>query len=411
MKVATVDSTYAWLRLLATVGLGTIGSSGMFAVVVAIPAFQSDFGILRGAASFPYTMVMMGFGFGGLLAAKLAERYGLIRMLLFSSIALGLSYLQAALSTNLLLLNLAHFQIGVFGLAIVFAPLLADVSKWFLRRRGLAIAICACGNYLGGTVWPPLMQMMTLDSGWRHAYIIIGLLSTTLMLPLLFVLRRRIDNSGLVENSEGSMGGSIRLGLSSRNLMLILCVASIACCVAMAMPQVHIVALCGDRGYGLTTGAEMLSLMLACGVISRLGFGWLSDRIGGLTTLFIGSSLQCIALICYLGADTLPSIRAVSIMFGLFQGGIVPCYALIVREFFPESEAGRRLSIIILTTVIGMAFGGWAGGVIFDYTGSYDTAFIHGVGWNFVNLGLIGFLLIRLNFSSTKLERSANSGC
>jgi MFS family permease len=155
----------------------------------------------------------------------------------------------------------------------------------------------------------------------------------------------------------------------------------------------------------------MLSVMLACGVISRLGFGWLSDRIGGLTTLFIGSSLQCIALVCYLGADTLPSIRAVSIMFGLFQGGIVPCYALIVREFFPESEAGRRLSIIILTTVIGMAFGGWAGGVIFDYTGSYDTAFIHGVGWNFVNLGLIGFLLIRLNFSSTKLERSANSGC
>jgi MFS family permease len=379
----------------------------MYVVVVALPAFQSDFDVLRGTASFPYTILMMGFGFGGLLAAKLAARYGLIKMLLFSSIALGLSYLQAALSTSLLLLNLAHFQIGVFGLAMVFTPLLADISKWFLHRRGLAIAICACGNYLAGTVWPPLIQMMIIDSGWRHAYIVVGLLSTTLMIPLLLVLRRRIDNFGMVENSEGSMGGSIRLGLSSRSLMLILCVAGIACCVAMAMPQVHIVALCGDRGYGLSKGAEMLSVMLACGVISRLGFGWLSDRIGGLATLLIGASLQCFALACYLGADTLPSVYAVSIMFGLFQGGIVPCYALIVREFFPEAEAGRRLSIIILATVIGMAFGGWAGGVIYDFTGSYETAFIHSVGWNVLNMGLIGFLLIRLNFDTARVDTTS----
>ena len=402
MKVSSSESPYAWFRLLASVGLGTIGSSGMFVVVVALPSFQSDFSILRGTASLPYTMVMMGFGFGGLLAAKLAERYGLIKMLLFSSIALGLSYLQAALSPSLLLLNLAHFQIGAFGLAIVFAPLLADISKWFLRHRGLAIAICACGNYLGGTIWPPFVQMMILDFGWRDAYIVVGVLSTISMIPLLFVLRRRIDHSGVVENLEGSMGGSLRLGLSSRNLMLILCVASVACCVAMAMPQVHIVALCGDRGFGPSRGAEMLSVMLACGVVSRLGFGWLSDRIGGLTTLLLGSSLQCFALVCYLGADTLPSIYSVSIMFGLFQGGIVPCYALIVREFFPEAEAGRRLSIIILATVIGMAFGGWAGGMIFDFTGSYETAFMHGVGWNVLNMMLIGFLLMRLHFSRNR---------
>jgi len=407
LKASRVESTYAWFRLLASLGLGTIGSGGMYAVVVALPAFQSDFDILRGTASFPYTMMMMGFGFGGLLAAKLAARYGLIKMLLFGSIALGLSYLQAALSTSLLLLNLAHFQIGVFGLAMVFTPLLADISKWFLRRRGLAIAICACGNYLAGTVWPPLIQMMIIDSGWRHAYIVVGLLSTTLMIPLLLVLRRRIDNFGMVENSEGSMGGSIRLGLSSRSLMLILCVAGIACCVAMALPQVHIVALCGDRGYGPGKGAEMLSVMLACGVISRLGFGWLSDRIGGLATLLISTSLQCFALACYLGADTLPSIYAVSIMFGLFQGGIVPCYALIVREFFPEAEAGRRLSIIILATVIGMAFGGWAGGVIYDFTGSYEAAFIHSVGWNVLNMGLIGFLLIRLNFGTARVDTTS----
>lgn len=394
MRVAEIDSTYAWMRLLVSLGIATVGSAGMYAVVVVLPAFQVDFDISRGGASIPYTMVMAGFGLGGLIVTRLVARYGIVRSLLFCSVALGLSYIQGAFSESLLLLSLAHIQIGAFGNAIVFAPLLADISKWFTKRRGLAIAICACGNYLAGTLWPPIMQAMLADVGWRETYVFIGFLSTALMFPLVFFLNRKPATTVNISKG-GSEGSSYDLGLTPNMLSALLCFAGIACCIAMAMPQVHLVALCGDRGYGPAVGAQMLSLMLACGLVSRLGFGWLSDRLGGLMTLLIGSSLQCFALLCFLGADSLVSIYAVSMMFGLFQGGIVPSYALVVREFFPEAQAANRLGIIVLATVFGMAFGGWVSGAIYDHTGTYQVAFAHGAGWNLVNVAIILMLLVR----------------
>jgi MFS family permease len=235
---------------------------------------------------------------------------------------------------------------------------------------------------------------MLVDIGWRETYFFIGILSTGLMFPLIFFLNRK-PNESVSLASGGSEGSPHDLGLTPNKLTALLCVAGVSCCIAMAMPQVHLVALCGDRGYGSAVGAQMLSLMLACGLVSRLGFGWLSDRLGGLMTLLIGSSLQCLALVCFLGANSLVSVYAVSMMFGLFQGGIVPSYALVVREFFPEAQAASRLGIIILATVFGMAFGGWISGAIYDYTSSYQIAFAHGAGWNLVNVAIILMLLVR----------------
>ncbi len=181
-----------------------------------------------------------------------------------------------------------------------------------------------------------------------------------------------------------------------RALQALLCVAGIACCVAMAMPQVHIVAYCGDLGYGVARGAEMLSIMLASGIVSRIASGFIADRIGGLGTLLIGSFMQMVALALYLLFDGLMSLYIISALFGLFQGGIVPSYALIVREFFPPREAGMRVGVVIFATVIGMALGGWMSGLIFDVTGSYAAAFVHGILWNMLNLAIAGWLLLRV---------------
>jgi MFS family permease len=176
----------------------------------------------------------------------------------------------------------------------------------------------------------------------------------------------------------------------------LLLVAGFACCVAMSMPQVHIVAYCSDLGYGPARGAQMLSVMLACGIVSRLTFGWISDRIGGLRTLILGSALQGLALLLFIPFNGLVSLYVISGMFGLFQGGIVPSYAIIIREYFSPKEAGTRVSATITATIFGMAFGGWMSGVIFDLSGSYRVAFVHGVLWNAVNLTIAGFLLMRL---------------
>ncbi len=395
MKTAAIDSGYAWLRLAASLGLTTIGGAGMFVVVVALPAFELDFALGRAGAAVPYTMVMAGFGLGGILIGRVVDRYGIVAPVALGAVMLGLSYLQAGLADSVFLLNLAHVQIGCFGCATVFAPLIADISKWFTRRRGLAVAICACGNYVSGALWPPLMYRLMQDVGWRETYVTIGALSVALMLPLVLLLRRRPEGGAPVAGEGGSAGTPQTLGLTPNGLLALLCLAGLGCCMAMAMPQVHIVALCGDLGFGVQRGTQMLSLMLGCGIVSRLGFGFVSDRLGGLRTILIGSALQCVALLMFLPADSLVSLYLVAALFGLFQGGIVPCYALIVREFFPESEAGSRLGVIILATLVGMALGGWVSGLIFDWTGSYTIAFVHGIGWNLVNLSVIVFLLAR----------------
>jgi MFS family permease len=185
-------------------------------------------------------------------------------------------------------------------------------------------------------------------------------------------------------------------GLSLNAAQTLLCVAGVACCVAMAMPQVHIVAYCGDLGYGAARGAEMLSLMLACGVVSRLVSGWICDHIGGLRTLLLGSVLQGLALLLFLPFDGLVSLYLISALFGLFQGGIVPSYAIIVREHFPAAEAGARVGTVLMATLFGMALGGWMSGKVFDLTGSYQAAFVNGIGWNLLNLAIVLFLLTRV---------------
>lgn len=410
MKTAAINSGYAWLRLVTCLALTTIGSAGMFIVVVALPDFQADFGLSRAGASVPYTMVMAGFGLGGIAIGRVVDRYGIVWPLALSAVALAGSFLQAGLSSNVLVFNLAHVQIGCFGCATVFAPLIADVSKWFTTRRGLAVAICASGNYVSGAVWPPIMHDMLVADGWRATYITIGIVSMVLMLPLLLLLRRRPTGDNAIVGNGGSAGSPAMLGLSPNALLGLLCVAGVGCCMAMAMPQVHLVSLCGDRGYGAARGAEMLAVMLGCGIVSRLGFGYISDRLGGLRTILIGSALQTIALIAFLPADTLASLYFVSALFGLFQGGIVPCYALIVREYFPESEAGSKLGVIILATLVGMALGGWTSGAIFDWTGSYTVAFVHGIGWNLVNISVILFLLARARGSDTDSLGAATRG-
>jgi predicted MFS family arabinose efflux permease len=256
------------------------------------------------------------------------------------------------------------------------------------------VGIFASGSYLAGTIWPPIVQHFIATAGWRNTYFGIGLFCLVTMLPLALFLRRR-PPAHEASPIGGRSGSRAPLDLSPNALQLLLIVAGFACCVAMAMPQVHIVAYCGDLGYGPARGAQMLSLMLACGIVSRLTFGWISDRIGGLRTLIVGSGLQGLALLLFIPFDGLVSLYVISAMFGLFQGGIVPSYAIIVREYFSPKEAGARVGMVITSTLFGMAFGGWMSGAIFDLTGSYRAAFVNGVAWNLLNLAIASFLLLR----------------
>ena len=393
-----IESRYAWVRLFASLALMTLGSSGMYIVVVAMPAIEADFGSARAGASLPFTLIMLGWGIGGIWMGRLSDRYSITIPITIGSVAIGAGFIAAAQADSLLMFALANgIFIGFLGCSTMFAPLLADITYWFSKRRGIAVAICASGNYIAGAVWPPITNYYIGEIGWRETYFWIGILCLVVMFPLTLLLRRKRTGNTNAASSNINYIEPKTLGLTPNALLILIFIAGMGCCVAMAMPQVHIVSMCHDFGYGPARGAEMLSLMLGFGIVSRLGFGLVTDKLGGLRTLLIASSLQCIALFLFLPASGLKTLYVVSIMFGLFQGGIVPCYAIIVREHSPANEAGAKLGIIILATLVGMALGGYLSGVIFDFTGSYDAAFIHGIAWNLVNVAIAAFLLHRRN--------------
>ena len=395
----TADSRYAWTRLVVTLALMTIGSGAMYVVAVVLPAVQAEFGVVRADASLPYTLMMIGFGLGGIAMGRIADRVGVMWVVLIGALGLGLGFVAAGLSGSLLQFALAHgVLLGALGSASTFAPLVADTSLWFVRRRGIAVAICASGNYLGGAIWPPIVQHFIETDGWRHTYVGLGIFSALTMALLALLMRPRppLALPAAAARTSRVLPSTRPFGLSMGQAQALLCIAGVACCVAMAMPQVHIVAYCGDLGYGAARGAEMLSLMLACGIVSRLVSGLICDRIGGLRTLLLGSVLQGLALLLFLPFDGLVSLYVISALFGLFQGGIVPSYAIIVREHFPPAEAGARVGTVIMATLFGMALGGWMSGKVFDLTGSYHAAFLNGIGWNLLNLTIALFLLSRV---------------
>ncbi|GHD44126.1 MFS transporter [Thalassobaculum fulvum] len=394
------DSAYAWYRLAMSLLVSMIGGVGLWSVVVTLPAVEAEFQVARADAALPYTMTMVGFAVGGIMMGRLADRFGILVPLRGGTVALALGYALSSQATSLWQFVAAQgLLIGLLGSSATFGPIISDVSLWFVRRRGIAVAIGASGSYLAGTVWPPVVQAMMDAWGWRETHLAIAAFCFVTLLPLSATLRRRAPStlataSASVVHKPAS--GPAAPPMSPSALQTLLMLAGVACCVAMAMPQVHIVAYCSDLGYGTARGAEMLSLMLGAGIVSRLTFGWIADRIGPLPTLLLASLLQALSLLLFLPFDSVAALYVVSALFGLSQGGIVPTYALIVRQFFPPSQAGTRVGLVLSATLVGMALGGWMSGALYDLTLSYQAAFLNGLAWNLVNAAIALFLLLQL---------------
>ena len=393
---ASVDSRYAAFRLGVAVLIMTLGASVMYVVPVVLPAVQAEFGVSRADAALAYSMLMIGFGIGGLLMGRLSDRFGVSVPLVIGALGIGAGFWLAGSTSSFAVFNAAHgLLLGLLGGSATFSPLVADTSLWWVKRRGIAVAIVASGNYLGGAIWPPIVQRSMDAWGWRNTYFGMGIVCAVAIVALAMLMRPRPPVLSAGAAAASRAGSEKPFGMSRMSAQVLLCIAGLACCVAMSMPQVHIVAYCGDLGYGVARGAEMLAVMLGFGIVSRLVSGVICDRIGGLRTLLLDSALQGVALLLFLPFDGLVSLYVISALFGLFQGGIVPSYAIIVREHFPASEAGARVGAIIMFTLLGMALGGWMSGKAFDLTGSYHAAFVNGLTWNALNLSIAYFLLRR----------------
>jgi MFS family permease len=388
-----LDSRYSWTRMVITLFVAIIINAGMWEIIAIMPAVQLEFGVDRAGASLPYTLTMIGFGVGNFVIGKAVDRFGVSLSLIGAAVGVAVGLYLATISTSIVMMSFAQLLIGLAS-AVGFGPLIADISHWFLKRRGIAMAIVASGNYLSGSIWTLVLADTLNTQGWRGVYILLAIVTLVVVIPLALILRRRLPEEAHAQAEAVSLANAKTSGLSPTALACLLGLAGVGCCVAMSMPQVHIVSYCVDLGYGPAVGAEMLSLMLLGGVGSRLISGMLADKLGGVKTLLIGSVLQCIALFLYLPSDALMSLYVVSLVFGLSQGGIVPSYAVIVREYMPAREAGARVGFVLMATIMGMAIGGWSSGLIYDLSGSYQLAFINGIAWNGLNIAIMVWLLM-----------------
>ena len=389
-----MGKAYPLIRLTTVLALMTLGCSAMYAGVMVLEPLALELETGRGNSSLIYGSFMIGFALGGVFMGRLADRLGIMVPAIIGSLALPAGFYLAAHASSILEISLAFCLLcGFLGSSFSMAPLIADISHWFSRRRGLAVGIAFSGSYVAGAIWPPILQRMFDAQGWRESFIDLALLTLILMALLSLLLYPKPTTNVQLTTAGSNNSNLTNSAISAGSLQSLICLAGFGCCVAMAMPQIHIVPYVMDLGHPAMRGAEMLGLMLGFGIISRIGSGWLSDRIGGVATLLLGSTLQLAVLIAFLTGNNLVFLYGISIAFGLSQGGIVPSYTIILRAFFPPKQAGWRISTSFLFTVAGMAFGGWVAGLLYDLTGSYTVSFLNAIGFNILNLWIAASLL------------------
>ncbi|MEK9573890.1 MAG: MFS transporter, partial [Alphaproteobacteria bacterium] len=301
------DTPYAWFRLLITLIIAIFANTGMWAVITIMPALEAEFVTSRAVTSLPFTMNMIGFAVGNLVIGQIIDRFGVTLSVMVAAICSASAFFLATLAGDIYLLAAIHLLLG-FGTAAGFGPLITDISHWFLKQRGIAVALIASGNYLAGGIWPLFLSDILAEDGWRAAYLSLSVVTLCIILPLALLLQRRLPEAGHEIAARQVTQNIQKTRISPLRLQILLSIAGVACCVAMSMPQVHIVSYCVGLGYGPAVGAEMLSLMLFGGVVSRIASGLIADRIGGIRTLLLGSFAQGIALVMYLPFDGMASL-------------------------------------------------------------------------------------------------------
>mgnify|MGYP001356091264 FL=1 len=407
-KLIEQDSQQAWFRLAIIFTMSVIGTAGMWSVVIILPNIQSEFALDRAASTYPYVATMFGYGIGNVIIGRMLDRIGIKKPIIFALSLIVASYILSIFVRDVFFLSIIQFFLG-FSAAAFFGPMMADISNYFYRRKGLAVSLVASGQHLCGAIWPFLIKDFLLDGDWRNAHLFIAIVCS-ILIPILFYLlgnkKPKIDLNQNLSSRREDINSKVKLSISNKRVQVLLMFAGVFCCVAMSMPQVHIVPLCIDNGYGLAVGTEILSFMLFAAVASRVIFGFLSDKIGPIQTLLLGSSLQAISLTMFLPFNSQLSLYIVAIFFGLSQGGIVPIYAVIISKFLPSNEVAERVGLLIFATIVGMSLGGWLSGEIYDLTKSYKLAFINGIFWNIINLCIMIYLFIIYKKSKIVMENS-----
>jgi MFS family permease len=402
-----VDSRQGWIITVASLAILSVALGAPYVTIVALKAIAADFGGYRSTPSAAASLAMLGTGVGGLGMGWLAERIGVKPV-----VCLGACMVCAGLALSSLgevwQLYVGHgLLIGLFGNGGINAPLYVYVTRWFEQRRGAALALLSGGQYVAGASLPPLFERAIASYGWRQTMFSYGLIVAAVVVPLALAFLRPAPQTPRA--GDGSQAGAQRdkvLGLTPNVTFALLAAAAFLCCVPMAMPASHLIALCGDLGFAPGRGPVMLTVLLVCAFLSRQFWGWITDRVGGLKTVLVGSLAQATAISGFIVTQNEMGLLAVAAAFGLGFSGLIPAYIVAIRQLFPAHEASWRIPTLLLTGMGGMAAGSWLAGRLYDYFGFYAPAFATGLFFNLVNAGLVVGLLLLWRRSQPRLAFS-----
>lgn len=381
----------SWVVVAASLTVLTVAFGAPLVVAVAMKPIAAGLNVPRSVPALAGSATFIGSGVGGILMGWVAERFGARRLAAFGILMIGAGMWVSAQGSTATLLVGQGLMVGFLGMACLFAPLVTLVSRWFDRRRGTALALVASGQYLSGMLWTSLLEWAVERFGWQQTMLTYGALAVLTMLPVCLLLRpapKPVMSGGW----HGPAPGGLVLGWPPAVVGTLIPIAIFLCCVPMAMPPGHLVAFCSDIGLSPARGAAMMSVMLGVAFAGRQLWGWMADRVGGLTTALAGSSVQAVALVGFLVTRDETMLFVASAVFGMGFSGLVPAYVMAIRELFPDREAAWRVPVLLLAGQGGMAVGSWMAGAVYDQSGAYGAAFAVGMGFNLVNLVLLGLL-------------------
>jgi len=395
--VATIETRTSWVVATIVLALLSFTYGAPLIVVVALKPIAETLDVPRAIPSLAAALVWFGTGSGGIAMGLFADRIGVRWTVLGGTVMMGAGLLLSALGSTWSLLVGHGLLIGLLGSAGIYPPLLIYVSRWFDKRRGTALALISSGQYIAGVVWPSLFQISINLVGWQRTMVGFAVIVVVIVVPIaLWCLRLSPPSTGAAATAAaGPPSGTPVLGLRPNTAMLLLALAPFFCCIPMAMPTAHLVALCTDDGISAEQGALMLSMLLGLAFASRQFWGWIADNLGGLRTVLLSSIAQTVSILIYVFAHNEVGLYAASAVYGLGFAGIIPAYVLAIRDLYPSREASWRIPIMLLSGMTGMALGSWLGGAMFDRFGHYGPAFELAFVCNLINVVMVGALVLR----------------
>jgi MFS family permease len=395
--ISSVETKQSWIvAVVALAIMGLVFGAGWI-TSVALTEIAAEIGGRRSVPALATSLAWLGGGIGGVMMGRFANRFGMRPSVVFGALMVGSGLAISTLGPPGPLWTGHAVFMGLLGIGAINAPMYVYISHWFDRRRGSALALISSGSYLAGSLWPPIFERAITAFGWRQTMLFYGAFVIAVVVPLALIFLARPPQPRTVasDGPAAPTGASFRIALPPNAAFALMCMAGILCCVPMAMPQQHLVAYCGDLGISRATGALILSVLLGTAFASRQVWGVISDRLGGLKTIFISSGAQALALTAFLFTQSETGLFLVAAIFGLGFSALIPAYALAVRDLFPAAEAHWRVPTVLLCTGVGMALGGWLAGYLYDVFGSYAPAFATGVGANILNFAIVGLLVSR----------------